>query len=175
MRDTNDLAVTVADRTHSKPAPAAGVFRTDQTGFTVQSIEESLHFWIDVMGFKLLGRDSFTGDFIEKMTNVPGTTLLQALIGAPGHTIELLQCVAPDDRQIVKPRPVDVGSVHVAFFVDDIDTLIGRAAAIGWNALGPTQMVDHGALKGTQLAYVRGPDGVMVELLESPNVASGAS
>lgn len=176
MRESIKCDVMVADSMPSRPTRyVVGVTKTDHTGITVQSIDESLHFWIDVLGFTLLGRDTFTGKFIAEMTGVPGTTLLQALIGAPGHTIELLQCVAPDDRQIVKPRPVDVGSVHIAFFVNDIDTLITRAATVGWNALGPTQIVDHGALEGTRLAYVRGPDGVLVEFLERPNVSASAS
>jgi catechol 2,3-dioxygenase-like lactoylglutathione lyase family enzyme len=158
--------VTCVDSKRVNGMRRGSIVRTDHTGIVVQSIDESLHFWVDVLGFELVGRDTFTGDFISGMTGVPGTTLLQALISAPGHTIELLQCVAPDDRQIVKPRPVDVGSVHVAFFVEEIDALLARATTVGWHALGRVQVVDHGALQGTRLAYVRGPDGVTVEFLE---------
>lgn len=33
-----------------------------------------------------------------------------------------------------RPRPCDVGSVHIALTVDDIDAILAQAAPTGWEA-----------------------------------------
>ena len=88
-----------------------------------------------------------------------------AMVEGPGHLIELLEYRAPDDRQVMKPRSCDVGSVHVAFYVENIDALLARIGAMGWTALSKVQRVETGDRAGLRLVYVRGPDGVTLEFL----------
>src|SRR5262245_55427943 len=88
--------------------------RTDHTGFTVSSLEDSLRFWVDALGFKHLYTWTFeTGPFIDGLVGVPGAALRVAMVEGPGHMIELLAYTSPHDRQSYKPRSCDVGSVHV--------------------------------------------------------------
>ncbi len=91
-----------------------------------------------------------------------------AMVKGPGHLIELLEYRSPSDRRIMKPRSCDVGSVHVAFRVENLDALVERISAAGWNALSGVQMVESGERAGLRLVYVRGPDGVTLEFLEYP-------
>ena len=42
---------------------------------------------------------------------------------------------------LLKPRPCDVGSVHVAFYVVNIDALLTRLGTKGWKALSNVQPV----------------------------------
>jgi len=92
------------------------VNRIDHTGFTVSSLEDSLAFWVDALGFKHLYTWTFeTAPFIEEMVGVPGAALRLAMVEGPGHRIELLEYTSPNDRQLYKPRSCDVGSVHLAF------------------------------------------------------------
>ena len=62
------------------------------------------------------------------------------VVKAPGgHKIELLDYLAPPDR---KRRgylsPCDVGSVHVALIVDDLDAVLNAIAASRWKSAGKT-------------------------------------
>jgi hypothetical protein len=46
-----------------------------------------------------------------------------------GHMMELFEYTSPNDRQTYKPRSSDVGSVHTAFYVENIDALLARIAS----------------------------------------------
>ena len=90
--------------------------RVDHTGFTVSSLETSLAFWVDVLGFRHLYTWAFeTTPFIEELVGVPGAALRIAMVEGPGHMIELLEYTSPGGRQTYKPRSCDVGSVHLGF------------------------------------------------------------
>jgi catechol 2,3-dioxygenase-like lactoylglutathione lyase family enzyme len=142
----------------------------DHTGFTVSSLEDALAFWVDVLGFKLLYTQAYEkGPFIEEVVGVPGAALRLAMVEGPGHMIELLEYTSPDDRKTYKPRSSDVGSVHLAFYVDNIDALVARAANVGWRTVGEIQTVESGERKGLRLIYVRSPDGVTIEFLQRPD------
>ncbi len=86
----------------------------------------------------------------------------------PGHMTELLEYTSPDGRQTCTPRSCDVGSVHVAFYVANIDALLARIASVGWLPVGDVQTAEAGERAGLRLAYVPGPDGVMIEFLQLP-------
>lgn len=145
----------------------------DHTGFTVSSLEDSLAFWVGVLGFKLLYTLTFeTGPFIEEVVGVPGAALRLAMVEGPGHMIELLEYSSPNDRRTYKPRSSDVGSVHLAFYVENIDALVARVASVGWSPVGKIQTVESGERKGLRLIYVRGPDGVTIEFLQRPDDAA---
>ncbi|WP_235610775.1 VOC family protein [Bordetella sp. H567] len=152
-----------------------GVTRADHTGFTVSSLDESLAFWVDVLGFRLVTRDRYpASEFLDNVVGVPGAELELAMVEAPGgHLIELLEYSAPANREYFKPRACDVGSVHLAFLVDDLDALLARVAGAGWMALGEPQTVRGGSRDGLRLFYARGPDGVTVEFLQPPRQADG--
>lgn len=146
--------------------------RIDHTGFTVSSLEDSLKFWVDVMGFRHLYTWTFeTGSFIEQLVGVPGAAMRLAMVEGPGHMIELLEYTSPDGRQIYKPRSSDVGSVHMALYVENIEALLARIASVGWLPVGNVQTVEVGERKGLRLIYVRGPDGVTLEFLRLPEDA----
>lgn len=144
----------------------------DHTGFTVSSLDDALKFWVGVLGFKHLYTWNFErGPFIEQLVGVPGAAMRLAMIEGPGHMIELLEYTAPDDRQTYKPRSSDVGSVHLAFYVANIDALLARLASVGWPTVGEVQTVESGERQGLRLIYVRGPDGITLEFLQRPEDA----
>ena len=141
---------------------------TDHTGFTVANIDRSLAFWRDVLGFELSHRAHHTGELASEVTGVPGAEISIAVLKAPGHRIELLEYLAPPDRRRVVARPCDVGSVHVAFMIDDLDALLRTIAASGWSAAGQPQTLKTGPNAGRRVVYVRDPDGTTIELMQPP-------
>lgn len=88
----------------------------------------------------------------------PRITILaggQRILTAPKH---------PDDPMSTAPRFPYYGIEHIGFTVDDVDAacaeLRAKGAAI---AVGPLTRSP-----GLRLAFVRGPEGIMVELVQSP-------
>jgi catechol 2,3-dioxygenase-like lactoylglutathione lyase family enzyme len=84
-----------------------------------------------------------------------------------GHRVELLEYRAPADRKVIKPRSCDVGSVHIALCVEDMDAALARVAEAGWTPVAEPQTVEDGERKGMRLIYVRGPDGVTIEFMQN--------
>jgi catechol 2,3-dioxygenase-like lactoylglutathione lyase family enzyme len=174
LREAQSCGVSnaVAELVAAANGDAFRIKSIDHTGFTVSSLDDSLKFWVDVMGFKHLYTWTFeTGPFIEEVVGVPGAAMRLAMVEGPGHNIELLEYTSPAGRQSYKPRSSDVGSVHLAFYVENIDALLARIASLGWLPVGKVQTVESGERKGLRLIYVRGPDGVTIEFLQLPEDA----
>ena len=146
--------------------PPFRIIAADHTGITVANLERSLAFWRDVLGFELSHRAHHTGSLASEVTGVPGAELTLAVLKAPGHKIELLEYHAPDDHGRAQLRPCDVGSVHVAFTVDNLDAILEKIAAAGWKAAGKPQTLSSGPNAGKRVVYVRDPDGTTIEFMQ---------
>ena len=145
------------------------IIAADHTGFTVANIDRSLAFWRDILGFELSHRAHHTGDLASEVTGVPGAEISIAVLKAPGHRIELLEYHAPPDRKRTDLRPCDVGSVHVALMVDNLDAVLSTIAASGWSAAGKPQILKTGPNAGKRIIYVRDPDGTTIEFIQPPS------
>ncbi len=142
------------------------IIAADHTGFTVANLERSVAFWQAVLGFELSHRTHQTGELASEITGVPGAEISLAVLKGYGHKIELLEYHAPADRKHVDLRPCDVGSVHVALIVDDLDTLLSMITASGWKAAGKPQTLKTGPNAGKRVVYVRDPDGTTIEFMQ---------
>ena len=113
------------------------IVSADHTGITVSNLERSLAFWRDVLGFEFSHTAHQKGELAEEITGVKGAEIKLAVLKTPcGHKIELLEYLAPADRKRANLRSCDVGSVHVALLVEDLNAVLDRIAASGWKAAG---------------------------------------
>jgi catechol 2,3-dioxygenase-like lactoylglutathione lyase family enzyme len=146
------------------------ILAADHTGITVSNLERSLEFWRDVLGFELSHIAHQTGEMASEITGVQGAEIKLAVVKAPGgHKIELLEYLAPAERKWdVHLRPCDVGFVHVALIVDDLDAILSAINASGWKAAGKPQTLRSGPNAGKQVVYVRDPDGTTIEFMQPP-------
>jgi len=141
----------------------------DHTGITVSNLERSLAFWRDVLGFEFSHTAHQKGELAQEITGVEAAEIKLAVLRAPGgHKIELLEYLAPADRKRADIRPCDVGSVHVALLVHDLDAVLERIAASDWKAAGKPQRLQSGPNAGKLVVYVRDPDGTTIEFMEMP-------
>jgi catechol 2,3-dioxygenase-like lactoylglutathione lyase family enzyme len=144
------------------------IIATDHTGITVANIDRSLAFWQGVLGFKLSHRAHHTGDLASEVTGVPGADISLAVLKAHGHKIELLEYHAPSERKRAELKPCDVGAVHVALTVDNLDAVLSTIKASGWKAVGKPQTLKTGPNAGKRVVYVRDPDGTTIEFMQPP-------
>ena len=73
----------------------------------------------------------------------------------------------PGRPEKIEARPCDVGSVHVALTVDDLEAVLETIAACGWKAAGKPQTLTVGQCR-KRVIYVRDPDGTTIELMQMP-------
>lgn len=144
------------------------ILAVDHTGITVTNLERSLGFWRDVLGFELSHQPHQTGTLASEITGVAGAEIQIAVLKGYGHKIELLEYLAPADRKHVDFRPCDVGFVHVALIVDNLDAVLERIVKSGWRAAGNPQTLRAGPNAGKRVVYVRDPDGTTIEFMQAP-------
>ncbi len=143
------------------------VLSADHTGITVSNLERSLAFWRDVLGFEFSHTAHQKGELAQEITGVKGAELKLAVLKTPGgHKIELLEYLAPADHKRASLRPCDVGFVHVALLVEDLDAVLRQIVASGWKAAGKPQTLTKGPNAGKRVVYVRDPDGTTIELMQ---------
>jgi glyoxylase I family protein len=147
----------------------------DHTGITVSNLERSLAFWRDVLGFELSHTAHQVGEMASEITGVAGAEIKLAVVKAPGgHKIELLEYLAPSERKPHVLRPCDVGSVHVALIVDDLDAILSAIEASRWRAAGKPQTLQSGPNAGKRVVYVRDPDGTTIEFMQRSEMGDGS-
>jgi len=146
------------------------ILAADHTGITVSNLEQSLAFWRDVLGFELSHRTHQAEELASEITGVAGAEIALAVLKAPGgHKIELLEYNKPADKRTdIDLRPCDVGHIHIALAVDDLNAVLNSIAASGWKAAGSPQILKTGPNAGKEVIYMRDPDGTTIELMQIP-------
>lgn len=136
-------------------------------GITVTSLEKSLPFWIGVLGFDLVGRDELLdSDFVHAVTGVRGGSITLAMLAKGPHIVELLEYKTALGRKTLAFQACDSGATHIALVVKGIDALLSMAVTHGWVAFGPPQVVAKGPWACRRVVYLKGPDNVLIELVE---------
>lgn len=147
----------------------AGVVAVDHTGFSVASLDAALHFWTEAMGFACVRRGNMGGPFLHEVTGVDAPQCRMAVVQAPnGYPIELLEYSTGPALGRVPDSAGAIGAAHLAVTVTDIGRALRRMAAAGWPAKGTPQPIPAGPRAGTVVAYVSGPDGITIELMQPP-------
>ncbi len=141
---------------------------TNHTSFTVSDLDRSIAFFCDGLGFRLTSKAPRDPKIIERVTGVPGASMMIAYLQGPGHALELIQYLGPADRGAIRPRPCDVGFAHVAYDVDDVDAVLAVAAAHGVEPISPPIEIDAGPNKGARVVYTRDWDGICIEFIQKP-------
>lgn len=137
-------------------------------GITVSNLNKSLDFFVDVLGFDAGPTVDLDEAFSAGVTGVDGAVIRVAFVDGPGVTVELVQYLAPTGRESVTTLPCDVGSAHLAFFVDDIDAIVTAATHAGFALAGSIQPIAVGPRAGGRAAYIRNADGTTLELVQRP-------
>lgn len=145
--------------------PGFNVLSTNHTSFTVSSLDRTVAFFRDALGFEVTSKAPRDPSAIERITGVEGCEVMIAYVRGPGHSIELIEYPAPADRGTVRSRPCDTGFAHVAYDVDDLDAAVA-AAGHGFSPRGSVHRVDQGPNAGARVVYLADGDGVTVELIE---------
>ncbi len=138
------------------------------TGFVVDDLEESLQFYVNVLGMRLAGRMERQGEFVNQLLAFPDAHVKGAFVDkGEGHQLELIQYINP----VSGPGGVsrnDLGATHLAFFVQDIDTFYEETRQRGLRFNSPPAALadDHGNLQRKAL-YAQDPDGNWLEFVET--------
>ncbi len=137
----------------------------DHVGITVADLDGVTDFFVR-LGLEPLGPPmTIEGDFLDTVIGIPDSQTRIIMLRAPdgGTTVELSSFVRPAHRA-GSPEAManELGLRSVAFQVDDLDATIAQLAEDGYGLVG-----DVGQFENVwRMAYVRGPEGIIVALAE---------
>lgn len=140
-----------------------GVFHTS---ITVSNLERSISFYRDILGLELLYTRESSGEGLSKGVGVENAHLRIAMLKAGEDFLELIEYATPkcEPRGL---RPCDIGTMHVAFQVKDIEEMGRRLKEHGYAFNTPPRHIAEGPMKGWIWAYFKDPDGAQLEIVET--------
>jgi catechol 2,3-dioxygenase-like lactoylglutathione lyase family enzyme len=138
--------------------------RMDHVGIVVEDLAAATAFFVE-LGLELQGGGPVEGAWVDRVIGLEGVRAEIAMLQTPdGHgRVELAKFHAPagpgGDRQAPANAP---GIRHVTFAVDDIDAVVAGVRARGAELVGEVERYRD----IYRLCYIRGPEGIIVELAE---------
>jgi catechol 2,3-dioxygenase-like lactoylglutathione lyase family enzyme len=136
----------------------------DHVGITVDDLDRALDFFVG-LGLELEGRTFVEGEFLDTVCGIPGSRTEVAMLLPPGGgtRLELARFVRPDHLP-GSPEAManELGLRNVCFEVTDLRARVDRLAEDGYGLVGGVGNYEDVWL----MAYVRGPEGIVVSLTE---------
>jgi lactoylglutathione lyase len=146
----------------------ASITKAHHTGFQVADLERSVAFYRDILGFEIAFAWNPQADYIRELVGYPGADIHAAILRLPGSDVflELLE-YRNVERTPVDTRTANPGTAHIAFFVDDLDTLYSDLTTRGVRSVSAPVTPTIGPNEGGRAVYLIDPDGIRVELIQT--------
>jgi catechol 2,3-dioxygenase-like lactoylglutathione lyase family enzyme len=136
----------------------------DHVGIVVDDLAAVTAFFVE-LGLELQGKGEVEGGWVDRVVGLEGVRAQIAMLETPGGhgLLELTKFHAPSGPRGDRHAPANTPGIrHVAFAVDEIDALVAGMRARGAELVGEVERYRD----RYRLCYVRGPEGIIVELAE---------
>jgi catechol 2,3-dioxygenase-like lactoylglutathione lyase family enzyme len=138
--------------------------RMDHVGIVVDDLAAATAFFVE-LGLEPRGEGRVEGGWVDRVVALEGVRAEIAMLETPdGHgRVELAKFHAPSGPGGERHAPANAPGIrHVAFAVDDVDAVVAGLRARGAELVGEVERYED----RYRLCYVRGPEGIIVELAE---------
>ena len=138
--------------------------RMDHVGIVVGDLAAAIEFFVE-LGLELQGEGSVGGRSVDRVVGLDGVRAEVAMLQTPdGHArLELSKFHSPPSQGGDRHAPANTPGIrHVSFAVEDIDAVVAGLRARGVELVGELERYED----MYRLCYVRGPEGIIVELAE---------
>ena len=136
----------------------------DHVGVVVDDLEAATGFFLD-LGLERVGEGSVEGEWVGNVIGLDDVRAEIVMLKAPGSAgrLELSKFHTPAAEPGVPAPPANrLGIRHLSLLVDDLGAVVERLRKKGTDTLGEVENYQDTFL----LCYVRGPEGILVELAE---------
>lgn len=155
--------------------PRAGmVLAPHHVGIHVTSLEDALPFFVNLLGLEVSFRWRPRAPYLATLLAAPDYDIEAVVLRIPGSSfaVELVE-FRHLSLPVADARSAAPGTVHLSLAVSDVEEIAGRLRAAGYTLLSEPVTPSIGPIRGGKVVLVLGPDGVRVELIESPNSLHG--
>ena len=133
------------------------------TGIITKNIQESLNFYRNILGLKVIQEFTDNSDYINKITGLEnGEAHFIKLQGGDGFVLELLEYPTHPSKP-VEISIINVGVLHIALRVKDAESAYNHLIKHGVKVLSEPVLSSEGIAK---VFFCLDPDGTRVELVE---------
>ncbi len=141
-----------------------GVTNFVHVGLVVEDLAETVRF-LALLGFDCGEPGVFSGEWIDRIIGLENARVEVVMARLPDGS-DMFEVVRFHSPSAGAQEPASAangpGLRHIAFTVDDVRDVVDRVREGGWDTVG--EIVDY---ENTfLLCYVRGPEGLIVELAE---------
>jgi catechol 2,3-dioxygenase-like lactoylglutathione lyase family enzyme len=140
------------------------VRRFEHVGINVDDLPAAIEFFVE-LGLEQKGEASVEGDLVGRVIGLEDVRSDIAILQAPdgGGQIELVKFNSPPATGGDPSAPSNARGIrHITFAVEDIDSVVAGLRARGTEFVGEVENYED----IYRLCYVRGPEGIIVELAE---------
>lgn len=140
------------------------VNRIDHVSINVNDLSAAKEFFLD-LGLEVQAEWDMGGEWVGQVIGLTDVkTTCVALRAADGQAwIELVKFYTPaDEHDIQKPFANTLGIRHIALAVEDIEATVANLKKKGTEVFSEIQQYEE----SYKLCYVRGPEGIILELAE---------
>jgi len=142
----------------------AHALRFDHVGITVADLDSVTAFFV-ALGLEVEGSTAVEGEFLDTVIGIPDSRAEIVMLRPPGggSLLELSSFVRPEHLP-GSPSAMsnELGLRNVAFEVNDLQTVLDRLVVDGYRLVGGVGQYED----AWRMAYVRGPEGIIVSLAE---------
>ncbi len=133
-------------------------------GIVVSDLDKSRDFWINTLGFKLHIESEEESPYIDELLaiNDPALTTVK-LIDSKGFIIELLKFENYKVEDSWSGNLKTTGLTHIALTVANLEELIKVLESQNYQKLSQVKVSPN---KKVKVVFVKGPEGIMLELVE---------
>jgi catechol 2,3-dioxygenase-like lactoylglutathione lyase family enzyme len=136
----------------------------EHVGIVVDDLAGAIEFFSE-LGLEVLGEGPVQGRWVDRIVGLEGVNADIAIMQtADGHgRIELTKFHSPPSAVEIQDAPANAPGIrHISFAVNDIDGVVAGLRARGTRLVGELERYEDSYL----LCYVRGPEGIIVELAQ---------
>jgi catechol 2,3-dioxygenase-like lactoylglutathione lyase family enzyme len=136
----------------------------EHVGIVVDDLTGAIEFFVE-LGLEPRGKGEVEGRWVDRIVALDEVRAELAMLRTPdGHgEIELVKFHSPPAPDGDPHAPANApGLRHLAFLVEDIDADVAGLRARGTEFIGELVRYEN----SYRLCYVRGPEGIIVELAE---------
>jgi catechol 2,3-dioxygenase-like lactoylglutathione lyase family enzyme len=138
--------------------------RLEHVGIVVDDLAAATEFFVE-LGLVLQGEGPVEGRWVDRVVGLEGVRADIAMMQTPDGNgrLELTKFHSPSSQGDNRQAPANTPGIrHVAFAVEDIDAVVAGLRSRGTKLVGELERYQD----SYRLCYVRGPEGIIIELAE---------